>query len=134
MGAALVSGVADQLPRFRLDAIGLRRLGRPRDAVSLGAGLRRQVGAAVRRHLRPCTGSWRVDETYLKVKGMWTYLYRAVDSLGQTIDFLQPSATSTHCRHPEVIAITGLSDRHRPDQPIAITGIRIGRSAALEDV
>jgi transposase, IS6 family len=42
----------------------------------------------VRRHLVPCTGSWRVDETYIKVKGVWTYLYRAVDSLGQTIDFL----------------------------------------------
>ncbi len=42
----------------------------------------------VRRHLRPCTGSWRVDETYITVKGVWTCLYRAVDSLGQTIDFL----------------------------------------------
>ena len=42
----------------------------------------------VRRHLRPCTGSWRVDETHIKVKGVWTYLYRAVNSLGQTIDFL----------------------------------------------
>jgi len=41
-----------------------------------------------RRHLRPCTGSWRVDETYIKVKDAWTYLYRALDSLGQTIDFL----------------------------------------------
>jgi len=41
-----------------------------------------------RRHLRPCTGSWRVDETDIKIKGAWTYLYRAVDSLGQTIDFL----------------------------------------------
>ncbi len=42
----------------------------------------------VRRHLRPCTGSWRVDEISIEVKGVWTYLYRAVDSLGQTIDFL----------------------------------------------
>ncbi len=42
----------------------------------------------VRQHLRPCIGSWRADETYIKVKGAWTYLYRAVDSLGQTIDFL----------------------------------------------
>jgi transposase, IS6 family len=33
-------------------------------------------------------GSWRVDETYVKVKGRWTHLYRAVDSRGQTIDFL----------------------------------------------
>lgn len=31
--------------------------------------------------------SWRVDETYIKVKGQWKYLYRAVDTLGNTIDF-----------------------------------------------
>jgi transposase, IS6 family len=42
----------------------------------------------IRPHLRPSTGSWRVDETYIKVKGRWTYLYRAVDSRGETIDFL----------------------------------------------
>jgi transposase-like protein len=32
--------------------------------------------------------SWRVDETYVKIKGRWTYLYRAVDSEGKTVDFL----------------------------------------------
>jgi transposase-like protein len=32
--------------------------------------------------------SWRMDETYIKVKGQWKYLYRAVDREGQTIDFL----------------------------------------------
>ncbi len=32
--------------------------------------------------------SWRVDETYVKIKGRWTYLYRAVDSDGKTVDFL----------------------------------------------
>src|SRR5919202_1572588 len=42
----------------------------------------------LRPHLRRSNGSWRVDETYIKVKGCWTYLYRAVDSRGQTIDFL----------------------------------------------
>ena len=42
----------------------------------------------IRPHLRMGNGSWRVDETYVKVKGRWTYLYRAVDSRGQTIDFL----------------------------------------------
>jgi IS6 family transposase len=42
----------------------------------------------VRPHLRISNGSWRVDETYVRVKGHWTYLYRAVDSHGQTIDFL----------------------------------------------
>src|SRR5271168_2439573 len=42
----------------------------------------------IRPHLRMSNGSWRVDETYVKVKGRWKYLYRAVDSRGQTIDFL----------------------------------------------
>jgi transposase, IS6 family len=42
----------------------------------------------IRPHLKLSNGSWRVDETYIKVKGRWTYLYRAVDSRGQTIDFL----------------------------------------------
>ena len=32
--------------------------------------------------------SWRVDETYVKIKGRWTYLYRAVDKEGKTVDFL----------------------------------------------
>ena len=42
----------------------------------------------IRPHLRMSNGSWRVDETYVRVKGRWMYLYRAVDSRGQTIDFL----------------------------------------------
>ncbi len=42
----------------------------------------------IRRHLRPSDGSWRVDETYIRVKGRWMYLYRAVDGRGRTIDFL----------------------------------------------
>ena len=42
----------------------------------------------IRSHLRLSNGSWRVNETYVRVKGRWTYLYRAVDSRGQTIDFL----------------------------------------------
>jgi transposase, IS6 family len=41
-----------------------------------------------RRHLKPTNKSWRLDETYIKVKGQERYLYRAADSTGQTIDFL----------------------------------------------
>jgi IS6 family transposase len=41
-----------------------------------------------RSELRKTNRSWRVDETYLRVAGKWTYLYRAVDSTGATIDFL----------------------------------------------
>ena len=42
----------------------------------------------LRPHLRLSNGSWRVDETYIKIKGRWTHLHRAVDDRGQTIDFL----------------------------------------------
>ena len=43
---------------------------------------------AFHRRKRPVWVSWRMDETYIKVKGQWYYLYRAVDKTGQTIDFL----------------------------------------------
>ena len=42
----------------------------------------------LRSRLKPTNDSWRVDETYVRVKGKWVYLYRAVDSTGATIDFL----------------------------------------------
>jgi IS6 family transposase len=41
-----------------------------------------------RPHLKTCNDSWRVDETYIKVKKVWMYLYRAVDSKGNTLEFL----------------------------------------------
>lgn len=40
--------------------------------------------------------SWRVDETYIKVKGKWTYLYRALDKAGNTIDFYLSSTRNTN--------------------------------------
>jgi putative transposase len=41
-----------------------------------------------RKHKRAVGASWRMDETYIKVKGAWKYLYRAVDKEGKTVDFL----------------------------------------------
>ena len=41
-----------------------------------------------RPYLKQTNDSWRVDETYIEVKGEWKYLYRAVDSLGFTLDFM----------------------------------------------
>ncbi|CAB3775367.1 IS6 family transposase ISBmu21 [Paraburkholderia humisilvae] len=42
---------------------------------------------AFRRHKRPVGKSWRMNETYVKVKGQWKYLYRAVDRQGNAVDF-----------------------------------------------
>jgi transposase, IS6 family len=47
-----------------------------------------ELGQRLRHHLKPTNKSWRVDETYVRVKGAWCYLYRAIDSTGATIDFL----------------------------------------------
>lgn len=46
-----------------------------------------ELDKQVRRHLKSTNDSWRVDEMYVKIKGQWMYLYRAVDSKGNTIDF-----------------------------------------------
>jgi transposase, IS6 family len=47
-----------------------------------------EIEKRIRRHLKRTNDSWKVDETYIKIKGKWRYLYRAVDSKGNTIDFL----------------------------------------------
>jgi IS6 family transposase len=47
-----------------------------------------ELNKRCRRHLTETNDSYRVDETYIKIKKQWYYLYRAVDSAGQTIDFL----------------------------------------------
>ncbi len=46
-----------------------------------------ELDERVRRHLKSTNDSWSVDGTYIKVKGHWMYLCRAVDSEGNTIDF-----------------------------------------------
>lgn len=46
-----------------------------------------ELDKRVRDHLKKTNDSWRVDETYIKVKEQWMYLYCAVDSDGNTIDF-----------------------------------------------
>ncbi len=49
-----------------------------------------------RRYLKPTNDSYRVDETYIKIKGKWKYLYRAVNSLGNTIDFMLSAKRNAH--------------------------------------
>jgi len=75
------------------------------------------IDTAVRKRKKPVGNSWRMDETYIKVNGVWVYLYRAVDSLGNTIEFLlrkyRDAAAAKaffrkafkHNYHPEKVAI-----------------------------
>ena len=63
-------------------------LGGSRHRLALGPAVRPGVGSAAAQTAQGNNDSWRVDETYVRVKGKWVYLYRAVDSTGATIDFL----------------------------------------------
>lgn len=68
-----------------------------------------ELNERIRRELKPTNGSWRTDETYLRVAGRWTYLYRAVDSTGATVDFLLSEARDLSAAGPS-------SKRHLPLQ------------------
>lgn len=87
----------------------------------------------IRRHLKQTNDSWRVDETYIKIRGKWCYLYRAVDSEGNTIDFylsksrnhkttkrfFKKALRSLHVSNPRVITV----DKN-PTYPIAIEKLK----------
>lgn len=78
-----------------------------------------ELNERMRAHLRQSNDSWRVDETYIKVRGKWLYLYRVLDSQGQTLDFLLNETRSkraakrffrkvlgrSHVTHPRVINV-----------------------------
>jgi IS6 family transposase len=78
-----------------------------------------ELSRRCRPHLRATNDSWRVDETYIKVKKEWVYLYRAVDSAGNTLDFffsptrdataakefLLKTLTASHTSEPRVINV-----------------------------
>lgn len=47
-----------------------------------------QITDAARRRKAPGDRSWRMDETHVEDRGVWVYLYRAVDKFGKTLDFM----------------------------------------------
>ena len=73
----------------------------------------------IKPHLKLTGGSWKLDETYVKVKGVWHYLYRAIDKSGQTLDwmlsrkrnkkaaikFFKKLLANTHVKIPRVINV-----------------------------
>jgi transposase-like protein len=102
-------------------------------------------------YARRVNGSWRCDETYIKVKGRWTYLYRAVDKFGQTVDFLlsqhrDVAAAKRFFRKairdngaPRVITLDGYAASHRAIRELKATGlmsrrVRVRSSKYLNNV
>jgi putative transposase len=61
------------------------------------------IEAGLKKRRRMVATSWRMDETYIKVKGEWMYLYRAVDKEGNTVDFLLTRRRSKLAAHKFLI-------------------------------
>src|SRR5262245_41444967 len=85
-----------------------------------------QLEEAFHRRKRPVGRSWRMDETYIRVKGEWRYLYRAVDKTGQTIDFLLTEHRATEAA-PRFL--TQAIHRHGVPDKITIDGSEANAAA-----
>jgi putative transposase len=81
---------------------------------------------AFHRCKRPVGRSWRMDETYIRVKGKWRYLYRAVDASGQTIDFLLAERRDTEAA---LRFLTQAIHRHGVPEKITIDGSEANEAA-----
>jgi transposase-like protein len=82
------------------------------------------LAAVFRRRKRPVGASWRMDETYIKVAGQWKYLYRAVDSDGDTIDFLlraKRDHAAARCFFEQAIGLHGVPEKITIDKSGANT-------------
>ncbi len=91
-----------------------------------------------RNRKRPVGSSWRMDETYIKVKGVWKYLYRAVDKQGKTVDFLLTAKRDMAAAKrffDKAMGANGDPDKVAMDKSgankAAIDAINAGRSVAI---
>ena len=89
-----------------------------------------QLEAAFHRRKRPVWVSWRMDETYIKVKGEWRYVYRAVDKHGKTIDFLLTEPRDENAAKP---FLTKAIRRHCTPEKITIDGSAANEAAITSD-
>jgi transposase-like protein len=85
----------------------------------------------LRPHLKPTNKSWRVDETYVRVKGRWCYLYRAIDSAGATIDFLLSAFRDADAA--KRLFRKALADRSHPQPRVINTDLAPIYSSAILD-
>src|SRR6516162_6739666 len=86
----------------------------------------------MRRHLKPTNKYWRVDETYVRVKGRWCYLYRAIDSWGATIDFLLSALRDAEAA--KRLFRKALSDPSHPQPRVINTDQAPIYSSAIADI
>jgi transposase-like protein len=86
----------------------------------------------LRSRLRPTNDSWRVDETYIRVKGKWVYLYRAVDSTGATVDFLLSAKRDAAAA--ERFLAKALGAANHPPPRVINTDRYAGYPAAIEQL
>ena len=73
-----------------------------------------QIAANAQARKKPTACSWRMDETYIRVRGKWTYLYRAVDRDGQTLEFMLSENRDTAAARrffKRAIATNGVPER-----------------------
>jgi putative transposase len=85
-----------------------------------------QLEEAFHHRKRPIWISWRMDETYIRVKGEWRYLYRAVDAHGQTIDFLR---TEHRDQEAALRFLTKAIRRHGMPEKMTIDGSEANEAA-----
>jgi putative transposase len=85
-----------------------------------------QLAEVFHRRKRLVGRSWRMDETYIRVKGEWRYLYRAVDKTGQTIDFLLTEHRDTEAA---LSFLTQAIHRHGVPDKITIDGSEANEAA-----
>ena len=127
----LVLAILAIAARRRRAAGRARVASRPYDRAALGAALRSRTGATHTATSQADQQSWRMDETYVRVRGRWCYLYRAVDSAGATIDFLLSALRDADAA--KRLFRKALSDRSHPQPRVINTDLAPIYRAAIAD-
>ena len=125
---SLVSGLRLEPSRFEGNDGRAWHQHRSFDDPPLGRSLLAVVLERFNRRKRAVSGRWHIDETYIKVRGRWMYLYRAIDSVGDTVEFF----FSEHRDLPAAKRFLrkALTRHGRPDR-IVIDGSQTNREAVV---